>query len=93
MGGALSIASGCRIPEVDAVVAFYGIPPPELADPTHAKAPVQAHFGANDTMKGFSDPEVTTFTKHIFLSLPPKSSPPYLAPSISPHVYDNYCSL
>jgi len=57
MGGALCIASACRIPEVDAVVAFYGIPPPELADPTQAKAPVQAHFGANDTMKGFSDPE------------------------------------
>ena len=73
MGGALCIASACRIPEVDAVVAFYGIPPPELADPTQAKAPVQAHFGANDTMKGFSDPEVTTFSKHVFLSLPPKS--------------------
>lgn len=72
MGGALSIASACRVPEVDAVVAFYGIPPVELADPTHAKAPVQAHFGANDTMKGFSDPEVT-FSEHVFPSLSPKS--------------------
>lgn len=73
MGGALSIASACRIPEVDAVVAFYGIPPAELADPTQAKAPVQAHFGANDTGKGFSDPEVTTFFKHVNPSLPPES--------------------
>ena len=60
MGGALSIASAVRIPEVDAVVCFYGIPPPELADPTQAKAPVQAHFGENDPMKGFSDPEVNS---------------------------------
>lgn len=58
MGGALTIASSVRIPEVDAVVCFYGIPPPELADPTQAKAPVQAHFGENDPMKGFSDAEV-----------------------------------
>jgi dienelactone hydrolase len=58
MGGALTVASAVRIPEVDAAVSFYGIPPPELADPTQAKAPVQAHFGENDPMKGFSDPEV-----------------------------------
>jgi len=57
MGGALTIASAVRIPEVDAAVAFYGIPPPELADPTQAKAPVQAHFGQNDSNKGFSDVE------------------------------------
>lgn len=58
MGGALTIASAVRIPEVDAAVPFYGIPPAELADPTEAKAPVQAHFGQNDPMKGFSDVEV-----------------------------------
>lgn len=92
MGGALSIASACRVPEVDAVVAFYGIPPVELADPTHAKAPVQAHFGANDTMKGFSDPEVSMFSLPCLLSLflyGPRS----LAPSISSLNYDNCCPL
>ncbi|CDP10753.1 unnamed protein product [Coffea canephora] len=55
MGGALSIASSVLVPEVDAVVAFYGVPPPSLADPAQAKAPVQAHFGELDNMVGFSD--------------------------------------
>lgn len=55
MGGALSIASSVLIPEVDAVVAFYGVPSSELADPAKAKAPVQAHFGELDNFVGFSD--------------------------------------
>lgn len=55
MGGALTIASAVLVPEVDAVVAFYGIPPSDLADPSQAKAPVQAHFGDHDSFVGFSD--------------------------------------
>ncbi|XP_062009442.1 uncharacterized protein LOC133726011 [Rosa rugosa] len=55
MGGALSIASSVLVPEVDAVVAFYGIPSSELADPAKAKAPIQAHFGELDSFVGFSD--------------------------------------
>ncbi|KAK3020417.1 hypothetical protein RJ639_047723 [Escallonia herrerae] len=55
MGGALSIASSVLAPGVDAVVAFYGVPPQELADPAHAKSPVQAHFGELDNFVGFSD--------------------------------------
>ncbi|GAA0164473.1 hypothetical protein Leryth_005426 [Lithospermum erythrorhizon] len=55
MGGALALASSVLIPEVDAVVAFYGVCPTELADPVHAKAPVQAHFGELDQIEGFSD--------------------------------------
>ncbi|CAI0460354.1 unnamed protein product [Linum tenue] len=55
MGGALSIASSVLVPEVDAVVAFYGVPSSELADPAQAKAPVQAHFGELDNFVGFSD--------------------------------------
>ncbi|RWR89045.1 protein usf [Cinnamomum micranthum f. kanehirae] len=55
MGGALAIASSVLIPEVDAVVAFYGVPSPELADPSIAKAPVQAHFGELDSFVGFAD--------------------------------------
>ncbi|RLM94158.1 protein usf [Panicum miliaceum] len=55
MGGALSIASGVLVPEVDAVVAFYGTPSSELADPSKAKAPIQAHFGEHDSFVGFSD--------------------------------------
>lgn len=55
MGGALSIASAVLVPEVDAVVAFYGVPSPELADPGLVKAPLQAHFGELDNIVGFSD--------------------------------------
>lgn len=55
MGGALAIASSVLVPHVDAVVAFYGVPPPELADPAQAKAPIQAHFGELDNFVGFSD--------------------------------------
>ncbi|KAL6135228.1 hypothetical protein ACLB2K_067456 [Fragaria x ananassa] len=55
MGGALSIASSVLVPEVDAVVAFYGVPSSELADPAQAKAPIQAHFGELDSFVGFSD--------------------------------------
>lgn len=61
MGGALSIASAVLVPEVDAVVAFYGVPSPELADPSQAKAPVQAHFGELDNFVGFSDITVWSF--------------------------------
>ncbi|CAK7348995.1 unnamed protein product [Dovyalis caffra] len=55
MGGALSIASSVLVPEVDAVVAFYGVPSSQLADPAQAKAPIQAHFGELDNFVGFSD--------------------------------------
>lgn len=65
MGGALSIASSVLVPEVDAVVAFYGVPSSELADPAKAKAPVQAHFGELDNYVGFSDVGVLIF---LFLS-------------------------
>lgn len=58
MGGALAIASSVLVPEVNAVVAFYGVPSPELADPVNAKAPVQAHFGEDDAFVGFSDVKV-----------------------------------
>ncbi|KAK9151639.1 hypothetical protein Syun_009948 [Stephania yunnanensis] len=55
MGGALSIASAVLIPEIDTAVAFYGVPPSQLADPSQAKVPVQAHFGELDNLVGFSD--------------------------------------
>ncbi|CAI9304014.1 unnamed protein product [Lactuca saligna] len=55
MGGALAIASSVLVPEVDAAVAFYGVPPNELADPANIKVPVQAHFGELDNIVGFSD--------------------------------------
>ncbi|KAL3604860.1 hypothetical protein D5086_005719 [Populus alba] len=50
---ALSIASSVLVPEVDVVVAFYGVPSSRLADPAQAKAPVQARFGELDNFVGF----------------------------------------
>ncbi|CAI9778536.1 unnamed protein product [Fraxinus pennsylvanica] len=58
MGGALAIASSVLVPGVDAVVSFYGLPSPELADPLHSKAPAQAHFGELDNFVGFSNVKV-----------------------------------
>jgi len=70
MGGALSIASGVLVPEIDAVVAFYGTPSSELADPSKAKAPTQAHFGEHDSFVGFSDVTVRLYlTSHLSLLL------------------------
>ncbi len=45
IGGGLSIASAVRVPGINAVVAFYGTPPPHPADPVEAKVTVQAQFG------------------------------------------------
>ena len=61
MGGALTIASAVLVPGVDAAVGFYGTPPPQLADASKAKVPVQAHFGESDSIAGFSDLAVSVF--------------------------------
>ncbi|MCO5592851.1 hypothetical protein L7F22_046855 [Adiantum nelumboides] len=55
MGGALSLASSVLVPGLNAAVAFYGTPSPELADVSKVKIPVQAHFGELDNVAGFSD--------------------------------------
>ncbi|KAJ3312716.1 hypothetical protein HDU93_004961, partial [Gonapodya sp. JEL0774] len=55
MGGALTIASSVLVKELSAGVAFYGIPPKQLADPVNTAIPVQYHFGSRDDVAGFSD--------------------------------------
>lgn len=57
MGGALSVASAALVPEISAAAPFYGLPKPGLCDISNIRVPVQAHFGENDTFKGFSAPE------------------------------------
>lgn len=59
MGGALSIAASVLVEGVNAAAPFYGIPKPELleCDASKARAPLQLHFGTNDSAKGFSDSE------------------------------------
>jgi carboxymethylenebutenolidase len=48
MGGALTIAAAVHVPELNAAVCFYGIPPKELADPTKIRIPIQFHFANKD---------------------------------------------
>jgi len=48
MGGALTVAAGVHVPEVDAAVCYYGIPPAEFADPKDMKIPFQGHFAVHD---------------------------------------------
>jgi carboxymethylenebutenolidase len=48
MGGALTFAAGCKIPKIDALVPFYGIPGEPYANYQHLRAPVLAHFATRD---------------------------------------------
>jgi carboxymethylenebutenolidase len=48
MGGALAIAAAVHIPEADAAVCFYGIPPKDFADPAKIRVPFQGHFANKD---------------------------------------------
>jgi carboxymethylenebutenolidase len=48
MGGALTVLAGVHVPEVDACVCFYGIPPAEAADPAKTRAPFLGHFANQD---------------------------------------------
>ena len=56
MGGALTLGAAVRGADVlDCAAPCYGYNS-QLADVAECKIPVQAHFGALDTSKGFSDP-------------------------------------
>lgn len=46
MGGALTLASSAMVPEVDAAVCYYGIPPG--FDPTMIRVPILLHFAKRD---------------------------------------------
>ena len=48
MGGALTILSAVHLPEINAAVCFYGIPPADAADPGKIGAPFLAHFAVHD---------------------------------------------
>jgi carboxymethylenebutenolidase len=48
LGGAVTILGACRIPELNAAVCFYGIPPESVAKPADIKVPLQAHFANTD---------------------------------------------
>lgn len=48
LGGALTFASACHLPGLDAVVPFYGVPPADKVDYSKVTAPILAHFAKND---------------------------------------------
>ena len=48
MGGALSLLSATKVPELDAVVCFYGMPPLDFIDASKIKAPILGHFATKD---------------------------------------------
>lgn len=48
MGGALTVAGAVHIPEADAGVCYYGIPPADFADPGRVTIPFQGHFANLD---------------------------------------------
>ena len=49
MGGALSILAAVYVPEVHAVVDWYGMPPAEAGDTRTIRIPLQGHFALHDT--------------------------------------------
>jgi carboxymethylenebutenolidase len=48
MGGAVTVIGAARIPELDAAVCFYGLPPPQVASGKDVRVPLQAHFANDD---------------------------------------------
>ncbi len=48
MGGALTVLSLTMVPEADAGVVWYGLPPLEFVDASKIKAPVLAHWATQD---------------------------------------------
>ncbi|MGE0387763.1 MAG: dienelactone hydrolase family protein [Gammaproteobacteria bacterium] len=48
MGGALTVIAAVDVPEADAAVCWYGLPPAEQADPAAIRVPFQGHFANRD---------------------------------------------
>lgn len=48
MGGALTLLAAMHLPQVDAAVVYYGIPPEQAGDPATIEIPLQCHFAKHD---------------------------------------------
>jgi carboxymethylenebutenolidase len=48
MGGAVTVIGAVHIPELDAAVSFYGLPPENVAAARDVRVPFQGHFAAQD---------------------------------------------
>ncbi len=49
MGGALTLLSATNVPELNAAVVWYGVPPLEYVDASKIKIPLLGHFAIHDT--------------------------------------------
>lgn len=47
-GGALAIAAGATLPDLEAAICFYGVPDLTAFDATRIRAPLQCHFAGRD---------------------------------------------
>jgi carboxymethylenebutenolidase len=47
-GGALAVAAATRLPELDAVICFYGVPDLDVFDPAQIRVPFLGHFAKRD---------------------------------------------
>jgi len=63
MGGALSILTAVYVPEVNAVVDWYGVPPEEAGDSRTIRAAWQGHFARDDAF--FPIKEVDALEKRL----------------------------
>lgn len=50
MGGALALLAAVNVPEADAFVVWYGVPPLELVDAARITAPLMGHWATEDTV-------------------------------------------
>lgn len=48
MGGALTVLAATLVPEADAAVVWYGMPPLEYVDAARIRVPLQAHWATQD---------------------------------------------
>jgi len=48
LGGAVTVIAAVHVPEADAALCFYGIPPATVADPAQVRVPFQGHFAQHD---------------------------------------------
>lgn len=61
MGGALTVLASTLVPEADAAVVWYGMPPPAYVDAGKISIPLQAHWATQDEffpIAGVDDLEV-----------------------------------
>ena len=49
MGGVLTMLAAIHLPEVDAAISWYGVPPEGAGDPGDIDIPLQGHFGEKDS--------------------------------------------